>query len=150
GVRGSLGIALERNVTLPRFERIGLRNRNAITLDRERSGWIVGDGGLVLRTENEGVVWQAPARPLPLGIPETFDFRTVFSRDGHVWLAGNPGTTIWHSPDAGRTWQMQRTGQTVPLAKLCFTSLERGWGVGALGTILCTDDGGRTWCTVRG
>jgi len=150
GVRDSLGIALERTVSLPRFERFGMRNRHAITLDRERSGWLVGDGGLVLRTENDGIVWQVPVRPLPAGVRETFDFRTVFSRDGHVWLAGNPGSTIWHSSDLGQTWQMQRTGQTVPLAKLHFASAERGWGVGALGTVVRTGDGGRTWQALRG
>jgi photosystem II stability/assembly factor-like uncharacterized protein len=150
GVRDSLGIALERTISTPRFERFGTRSRHAIALDRERSGWLVGDGGLVLRTENDGLVWQAPPRPLPAGIRETFDFRTVCLRDGHVWVAGNPGSTIWHSPDAGQSWQMQRTGQTVPLAKLDFTSAERGWGVGALGTVLRTSDGGRTWNAVRG
>ncbi len=150
GMRDSLGIALERTISMPRFERFGTRSRHAIALDRERSGWLVGDGGLVLRTENDGLVWQAPPRPLPAGIREMFDFRTVCLRDGHVWLAGNPGSTVWHSPDAGQSWQMQRTGQSVPLAKLDFTSAERGWGVGALGTVVRTNDGGRTWQAVRG
>jgi photosystem II stability/assembly factor-like uncharacterized protein len=150
GVRDSLGVALEGNVSLPRFERFGLRNRHAITLNQERSGWQVGDGGLVLRTENDGIVWQAPPRPLPAGVRETFDFRTVCSCDGHVWLAGTPGSVVWHSPNNGKSWEKQRTGHTVPLTKLCFTSPENGWAVGALGTALRTIDGGRTWLAMHG
>ncbi|MBS0261962.1 MAG: hypothetical protein JSS02_08390 [Planctomycetes bacterium] len=150
GVRDSLGVALERHVTMPRFERLGTRNRNAIALDRGRSGWLVGDGGMVLRTENDGVVWQQPERPLPAGIRETFDFQTVCCRDQHVWVAGNPGSMVWHSPDAGKSWQKQRTGITVPLEKLFFASPQHGWCVGALGTMARTIDGGRTWQVQHG
>ncbi|MBI3861783.1 MAG: hypothetical protein HY290_07790 [Planctomycetia bacterium] len=150
GVRDSLGMALEGTVALPRLERIGRRARRAVTLDQERSGWLVGDGGLVLRTENDGIVWQAPPRPLPAGVRESFDFHTVACRENKVWVAGSPGSAVWHSTNAGRTWQLQRTGQTVPLEKLCFVSAEMGWGVGALGSIVRTTDGGRTWQPVRG
>ena len=150
GVRDSVALAVEGKVVVPRFERFGVRGRHDVTVRVGRGGWLVGDGGLVRRTENEGLVWQDPPSPLPQGTRDTFDFRAVACRGDKVWLAGNPGSTIWHSPDAGQTWLKQRTGQTVPLARLHFTTEERGWAVGALGTMLRTNDGGSTWKAVRG
>ena len=150
GVKNSFGTVIEGAVSLPRFEQAGLRARRAISLDRERNGWVVGDGGLVLQTENDGVVWQQPVQPFPRGIRDTFDFQTVVSRGPKVWLTGNPGSAIWHSADGGRNWEMQRTGQTAPLSKLFFSSDEQGWGVGAFGSIIATTDGGRTWRPIRG
>ncbi len=151
GVRDSVALAMEGKLVVPtRFERSGVRGRYDVTLREGRGGWLVGDGGLVRRTENEGLVWQDPPSPLPQGTRDVFDFRTVCCRGDKVWLAGNPGSTVWHSPDAGNTWLKQRTGQSIPLARLQFTTDERGWGVGALGTMLRTNDGGNTWKAVRG
>ena len=31
-----------------------------------------------------------------------------------AWIAGSPGTTIWHTPDGGHTWFAQETGQPLP------------------------------------
>lgn len=151
GVRDSVALAVDGKVVVPtRFERFGVRGKHAVALGKQRGGWMVGDGGLVRWTENEGLVWQDPPSPLPLGTRDVFDFRTVCCRGEKVWLAGSPGSTVWHSPDAGRTWIKQPTGQSIPLARLHFTTDERGWGVGALGTMLYTKDGGSTWKAVRG
>ena len=151
GARDSVALAVEGKLVVPtRLERFGVRGRHDVSLREGRGGWLVGDGGLVRQTENEGLVWQAPPSPLPEGTRETFDFRSVCCRGDKVWLAGNPGSTVWHSPDAGQTWLKQRTGQSIPLARLQFTTDERGWAVGALGTILRTNDGGNTWKAVHG
>ncbi|HEY2249787.1 MAG TPA: YCF48-related protein, partial [Planctomycetaceae bacterium] len=151
GVNDSLALAVEGKVVVPtRFERFGVRGRHAVALLADRGGWLVGDGGLVRWAENEGLIWQDPPSPLPRGCRDTFDFRSVCCRGDKVWLAGNPGSTIWHSPDAGRNWIKQRTGQSIPLARVQFTTDQRGWGVGALGTMLRTNDGGTTWKAVRG
>ncbi len=151
GVKDSVALAMEGKVVVPtRMERFGLRGRHAVALQKQGGGWLAGDGGLVRWAENEGLVWQDPPSPLPRGCRETFDFRTVCCRGDKVWVAGNPGSTIWHTPDAGQTWVKQRTGQTVPLARVQFTTDNKGWAVGALGTMLRTNDGGNTWKAVRG
>jgi photosystem II stability/assembly factor-like uncharacterized protein len=151
GAFGSLALAVEGKIVIPpRFERLGMRGLYDVALGRDREGWLVGDGGLVLLTENAGIVWQAPATPLADNIRDLFDFRAVCCRGDRVWVAGHPGSVIWHSPDAGQTWRKQTTGQTMPLARLHFSSDEQGWGVGALGIILHTDDGGKTWRVLRG
>src|SRR5262249_25223014 len=46
-------------------------------------------------------------------------------------------------------WQVAATGQSAPLYALQFVDANHGWATGALGTILATDDGGRTWKTQR-
>src|SRR5262249_15185738 len=58
---------------------------------------------------------------------------------------GRPGSIVLHSGDQGRTWEIQKTGQPLPIHGLHFVDSKRGWAVGALGTILATTDGGKTW-----
>ncbi|MGE5193651.1 MAG: YCF48-related protein [Deltaproteobacteria bacterium] len=151
GANGSRALVMEDKVVVPqRFERLGVRGLHDVALGGENSGWLVGDGGLVLRTENAGLVWQPPPVPLADGIRDAFDFRTVCCRGNKIWVAGQPGSAVWHSPDGGQAWEKRPTGQAQPLARLHFSTDQRGWAVGALGTILRTDDGGQTWRAVRG
>jgi photosystem II stability/assembly factor-like uncharacterized protein/tetratricopeptide (TPR) repeat protein len=120
-----------------------------VTLTGHETGWLVGDGGLVLTTSTGGVVWQEPPTPLPAELRHHADFRCVDQRGDRVWIAGRPGSAIWHSPDAGRTWKPQPTGQTAPLERVRFVSERVGHAVGVFGTILRTEDGGETWRGVR-
>jgi len=150
GSRGSLALAVEGKIMASRFESRGVRGLYDVALGLDRTGWLVGDGGVILRTMNAGLVWQAPLAPLPEGARDIFDFRAVCFRGDKVWLAGQPGSAIWHSPDNGRSWLKQKTGQPLPLAALHFSSDDSGWAAGALGTLLRTEDGGRSWKIVRG
>lgn len=118
-------------------------------VDRQR-GWLVGDGGLVLRSGDGGRSWQAPSGALPDGVAALFDFHTVSAVGNHVWIAGSPGTCVLYSADDGHQWQLLRTGQTLPLRAVTFLDDQRGWSVGALGVVLGTRDGGRTWMRQRG
>jgi hypothetical protein len=128
----------------------GPRGLYGVKLANDDAGWMVGDGGLVLRTENRGVVWQSSPVPLPEETADIFNFRTVAVRGEKIWVAGTPGSVVWHSPDAGQSWTPQRTGQSTPIERLCVQSDQTGWAVGALGSILRTDDGGKSWHSVRG
>ena len=89
-------------------------------------------------------VWTAPAGQLPEAIRQ-FDCRAVAVLDDACWIAGTPGTLVFHTPDGGHTWASFSTGQPLPIRALTFLDVNRGWAVGALGTILATRDGGRTW-----
>ena len=107
-------------------------------------GWLAGDGGWIALTGDRGDSW----RP-PLGKPPTcavlFDFTALTVRGGKCWISGSPGSRIFSTPDAGRTWSAAPTGITVPLRAIAFADDEHGWAVGQLGTILATSDGGQTW-----
>ena len=60
-----------------------------------------------------------------------------------------PGSRVFYTSDAGRTWTAGATGSNVPLSALTFSNASHGYAVGALGTILTTDYGGRTWRVAR-
>ena len=137
--------------------------------------WVAGDGGLLLASDDAGLTWHPPeSSPLNHNTPDQsapdqsapdrsplgnsaltgsapaahladVDFTALAVSGTHVWIAGSPGTCIWHSSDAGRHWHSYATGQRLPIAALAFVDEHHGWAVGALGTILATRDGGRTW-----
>ena len=94
----------------------GLRRPQRIKLDGRR-GWAVGDGGLVWATQDGGETWQAPAGRLPPAAAG-FDFRAFAQWGEHVWAAGSPGTHVLATSDAGQTWRLLSTGQTLPLNAL--------------------------------
>lgn len=115
------------------------------------NGWMVGQGGLVLQTQNSGVSWL----PIKLGLQghkqEIFDFRAVASvGENEAWISGSPGRFIWHTADAGKTWQRQSTGVNSRIHSIHFTNPMQGTAVGDWGTILTTQDGGKNWAVVKG
>ena len=124
---------------------VGGRYVRRLRLSGETSSWLVGDGGLVLKTDDGGVTWDQPESLQAAGNVSQFDFRALAVHGNHIWAAGAPGTCVLHSADAGQTWRLLRTEQTAPLRGLCFIDEYRGWAVGSLGTILHTRDGGQTW-----
>ena len=150
GLRGATGLVVKGQFTAPRVVRHGSRGFHDLVLLPDGKGCIVGDGGLNVWTDNSGLTWQPAPTPLPESVRDVFDFRGVSRHGDKVWMAGQPGSTIWHSPDAGRTWQRQTTRQPLPISAIHFSSPTTGCAVGALGLVLRTDDGGRTWIVCRG
>jgi len=139
-------VALRRRSVLPaRTPELGIRTIRRLRLQGPTTCWLVGDGGLVMTSEDLGESWQSPVGELPATISDIFDLRALAVRGNHCWMAGMPGTRVLHSPDGGRTWQLHPTGQSGPIAALHFADETLGWAVGPLGRILHSADGGRTW-----
>ena len=107
-------------------------------------GWLVGDGGWIALTGNRGNSWRPPLGPLPPGTA-LFDFSALTVRGPKCWIAGSPGSRVFFTPDAGKTWSAFPTGSALPLRAIAFSDDLHGWAVGQLGLILASDDGGRTW-----
>ncbi len=126
-----------------------LRSFRAMRLVAPTGGWAVGDGGLVLTTHDLGRSWQTPPADLPQIAADNFDFHALAVQGPHVWVAGSPGSRIFHSPDGGQNWESIATGQTAPLRALTFSDPQHGWAVGEFGNILATQDGGHTWHSQR-
>ena len=150
GVNGRVSLMGGEQLFASRLLPQGLRSVRSIQLSANGVGWLAGDGGFVLKTSGGGVVWESPSTPLPEELREIMDFRAVEIRGENVWLAGSPGSVIWHSPDGGKQWNKQFTGQPVPLSSIRFCNEHQGVAVGDFGTILRTEDGGKTWQSVRG
>lgn len=85
-----------------------------------------------------------------LGGIEVDDWRALAMIDDQAWIAGAPGANVWHFDGSSGQWRRLPTGQTLPLNDLFFLNPQRGWAVGALGTILATRDGGQHWQRQRG
>lgn len=150
GPEGRLSLVGGDQLLVSKLPPQGLRSIRAVTLLPDDSGWLAGDGGLVLRTESGGVVWQSPAGSLPEELRIGMDFRAVDARGENVWMVGSPGSVVWHSGNGGRDWQRFLTGQTAPLNSLRFVNDSTGIAVGEFGAVVRTEDGGRSWQTVRG
>ena len=115
---------------------------NSVTFTADgRTGWAVGDGGTILKTEDGGETWT----------PCTSDTRrwlrsVTFTADRRTgWAVGNGGT-ILKTEDGGETWTPRTSDTTDSLHSVTFASDgTTGWAVGNGGTILKTEDGGETW-----
>jgi photosystem II stability/assembly factor-like uncharacterized protein len=148
GAAGRFAQLARRQIIHPSLELHSLRAFHAMRLLPPTDGWLVGDGGVVFTTKDFGHTWQSPP-----GEPATatghFDFQALACLGPHVWIAGVPGTRIFHSSDTGQTWQSVDTKLTAPIRSITFVDAEHGWAVGDLGNILATTDGGRTWTSQR-
>jgi len=109
----------------------------------------VGDAGTVLRSADRGRTWHSIAAAVPRAAAD-FDFHAIARHENHCWIAGSPGSLVLHSSDGGTSWESAKTGQSLPIRRLRFLDASHGWGVGSLGTVIATTDGGRSWTTLRG
>ena len=110
GSQGRMTLVGGGTVLPPRFPPQGLRGLQDVQVPMTGAGWMVGDGALLRKTENRGIVWEMPETALPDQLKDFVDFKTVEVRGERIWVAGDPGSVIWHSDDRGRTWRQQWTG----------------------------------------
>src|SRR2546425_9140467 len=66
-----------------------------------------------------------------------------------AWAVGNFGS-IYHTADAGKTWESRESGTKVPLFAVDFAAGgQDGWIVGKGSLVLHSGDGGKTWKAQR-
>ncbi len=126
------------------------RGGYGVALVDEAHGWLVGDGGLIRRTDDGGAAWTPPLSDPPQALADWFDYRAVATHGGRVWIAGSPGSLVVSSDDGGETWHTATTGISTPITAITFTSETHGWAVGEFGVVLTTRNGGRSWRVQRG
>ncbi len=126
------------------MDSLGGRNLCGVRL-HDKAGVAVGQGGLVLTTDAAGSSWNFAELGLPKNVPYDWDFHAVAGAGKQFWVVGRPGSAVLHSADDGAHWDVQPTGQPLPLDGVFFSNEQRGWAVGELGSILATTDGGKTW-----
>ncbi|HZZ78880.1 MAG TPA: YCF48-related protein [Gemmataceae bacterium] len=105
----------------------------------------VGHGGLLLTSVSTGKAWNFAETKLPTEVLATLDFNAMCSTKDQVWIVGRPGSVLLHSGDGGATWNLRKTGHTLPLHGIFFFDEKVGFAVGEAGAILASRDGGKTW-----
>jgi len=128
----------------------GLQSWRGASLDAQGIAWMAGDGATLVRSRNSGVSWESLREQLPSQLEDFCNFSCVTHHGSSVWVAGTPGTVIWHSPDSGMHWVPQRIGNGAPLTAMRFQNERLGVVIGHLGRICVTQDGGQHWQNVRG
>jgi hypothetical protein len=101
--------------------------------------YLVGDGGLVLRSTDHGVSWE----PQQTGtLAALRDIQLSTNNTSRLYAVGDGGT-ILKSVDHGVTWGTQESGTGEDLHGVFFyLNDSRGWAVGTNATVLRTTDGG--------
>lgn len=105
----------------------------------DKIGWIVGDGGLILKTEDDGQTWTRQNSGTQVSLYNV-DFR-----DKKTGIAVGSGGTILRTENGGQTWEKIKSPVTKSLLRVNFVNDKTGWIVGGGGTILRTEDKGITW-----
>lgn len=141
-------IVSDQVVTLSQQQPV-LRRMAAASISRNQHAWIVGDGAMLLHSDNGGISWKAPARQLPENLSDVYDFRSVDQRQNNVCIVGSPGNMIFTSNQQGAQWSASLVDSPAPLSCVRFIDDSTLVAVGALGIIHRSTDAGKTWSTVR-
>ncbi|MCX2983072.1 hypothetical protein EYC98_19595 [Halieaceae bacterium IMCC14734] len=113
---------------------------NAITGDESGRMWLAAEGGLLYRSSDFGRSWESLESPYPgswFGImrqPET-DSLLVFG------LRGN----VYRSDDLGSTWSPVEGARGRTIAGGIYAGSNHALLVGAVGTLLLSNDGGKSF-----
>lgn len=162
--RDQVNIILDRGLTDVRIrEDVVL---NAVTFVDATHGWIAGEQGRVLRTEDGGQTWESTSLPRPpkqasaqdgneevmsdeeleaFGAltppPSLYGVHFVSPQKG--WVVGQEGT-IAQTHDGGRQWEFQMSGEKEALYDIGVIG-ETGWIIGDKGAVLISTNGGAQW-----
>jgi len=119
---------------------------NDISFPARDAGFIVGEYGLILFTEDGGMTWQQD-QSLFQGAPpwEVPELKAIhFSSPENGWIVGEFGTVL-NTIDGGKSWNLKDLGVKDTLHDVNFFDQDNGYIVGVNGSLLATEDGGQTW-----
>lgn len=101
---------------------------------------LVGGGGTILRTENNGTSWET----IPFPGDQKVKLNAVTMNDNRLCAVGNKGRIVC-SDDLGMKWHIVDSGTTNDLFDIKHIGDGNMIAVGDMGTILTSDNNGRTW-----
>jgi photosystem II stability/assembly factor-like uncharacterized protein len=115
-------------------------------------------GSRIFITRDGGRKWQESRRfsAEEFGGAELELYSIRFSGKKKGWIVGSVSrrdvvvdSLLIYTDDGGVSWLRRRAPSREELIHVDFTSDQRGWAVGASGTILHTADGGESWTVQR-
>jgi len=117
---------------------------NSVAFIDSATGYVVGNDGIILKTDNGGVSWSA------LNSGTSNSLLSVCFPDPYTGFVVGSNGTILKTTNAGAEWTSQISGTSQPLYSVYFVDNYTGYAVGGgggttTGTILKTTDGGITW-----
>ncbi len=117
----------------------------AVKFVTPKKGWIAGEQGVILYTENGGETWEYQESGTEQTIKSLF-----FINERQGWAVGGESRTrekgvIVHTEDGGKSWVQQQGDFNSPLNSVLFLSEKEGWIVGNQGILLHTIDAGKKW-----
>lgn len=132
-----MALADETAELMPKFDQ-------SLYLDIESNGRLfvaVGERGHIAVSEDFGESWKQLEN-----VPTRTTLTSVAIQNNNIWAVGHD-TTVIHSKDAGKTWevQFQDIDREMPLLDVIFQNESEGFAIGAYGTFLSTVDGGKNW-----
>jgi photosystem II stability/assembly factor-like uncharacterized protein len=127
----------------------------AVTCLDERTAWVAGKEGVVFRTTDGGATWG----PVDTGSTRhLFSLQFATAQRGHG--VGDYGMMV-HTEDGGAHWTVEQVPPHIELPEsaldtgvdpgdvnlysVTYADPEHAWVVGEFGTIMASDDGGRSW-----
>lgn len=113
------------------------------------SSWLACGAQGELISSRDGAQWANVEIPLSPAARQLCRWQAITQIGDTLWVCGYPGSILLTSPDRGATWQVRKTGQTLPLSAMHFVDHSRGWATGPLGLMLATRDAGQTWYAQR-
>lgn len=117
-------------------------NLNAIYFSSSMKGWIVGEFGLVLHTDDGGSTWTAQRSGSDL--PQLYSVKFIDDQRG--WAMGQAGSLI-HTTDGGKRWAAVEINPKRDLYNISVDG-QRAVIVGD-GIAIGSDDGGSSWKEIR-
>ncbi len=108
----------------------------------ETQGWIVGEFGVILTTNDAGATWVAQQSPV-----ETTLFGVSFADAQRGWAVGIEEVLL-QTEDGGATWKEQRVPKRKGFVLGIYNVAVKGnfgWAVGDSGFLLRSTNGGRSW-----
>ncbi|MBI4337678.1 MAG: PKD domain-containing protein [Chloroflexi bacterium] len=119
----------------------GAAGLNAVFFTDASTGWAVGNGGLILHTEDGGRSWGVQSSGT------TEDLHGVSFANASEGHAVGANGTILTTVDGGERWMPQAppAGMVDSFFDVFFTDASTGVAVGTNGAIITTQDGGATW-----
>lgn len=109
---------------------------------RNGTGFAVGEGGIILRMQNEKDAWNRSPLPIRFLILDG-----IFTDEMNGILVGGGGT-ILNTTNGGATWNEPKVplrSVRTKLNAIDFVDRKTGWAAGGKGKIVWTNDGGRVW-----
>lgn len=130
---------------------------NDIYFRNKENGFILA-GNTILTTVDSGQTWRElqtfKSADFKGATPELYSIRFGSKKNG--WIVGSVSKTdvvvdslFLYTEDGGETWKRRSLPTQKELVHLDFINDERGWVVGAEGTIVYTEDGGVSWYVQR-